>query len=947
MGQSGKDGEFVGRAEEMSALRELVDGSAHGRGPGVALITGEPGMGKTRLLFEATRHTAGLRVLRLTGFEPERQVPLGAAASLFRALAGIGPEGERLQALLATDAGPEGLESIRVFEATYQAVARACPVLVVIDDLQWLDELSRSLAHYLLRAALEERRELVLFCASRPAPGAADFMHSISELFEEPQRCTRLTLAPLGRHDGIRLSRAVNPSLDQESAVDLWSRGGGSPFWIRMAARRDSESGDASHPVTELLRTLSPDAATCLAGLVVAARPFLLPEISDLLEWPDSRTQSALTELVNRGLVTAQAAWFGVAHDLVRETASAQLPKQEVIRVHGRLADQLRRKANGDVQMLMEALDHAEAAGVTTVELGLAIARSPQRRLLGQAGLARLDTIAGSPTPEVDANMALLKELAYIAEEIGDHESAAERFAKLSESSATAAERAEAAVKAARHALEVGGSIDAATAVNRARKNALGNEWVEVAADALEFRRLVWLEHDSAGARPFRERAVRAARRLIEEAGSVEVLSAPDRQAYLEALDAERVARLMDDDITGMLDVVDEMVDASRGMGERHIDMRIFSCMGLRFLNRWQEVETRLRQGIAEASQQVYPGMVAYAMYELAITVHHLGRVAEARDLYAEARRLGTRIDRAFEVADTWLSGFGPFIEASTGDWRESLASLIELADQESNPHCRLMIRQQAATLAGRFAPGESRDLVVGLLESADEDAVAADCVRCLRELRVISAELYARVGETQRARELLTEWDKQHPAPHPRAAFMRLRSGAVLGAATGDDAAAQLLRDAIACAAGYGLRLDELWGLIDLGSVLAATDTDAAVDAWTDASRLAGELGAMSEAALVKQHLRRLGVRRASPSRRRVDLSSPLAALSRRELEVARLAATGARNVDIAGSLFISTKTVEQHLSRVFAQLGVRNRTELGARYREQLTAELTDSNK
>lgn len=947
MGQSGKDSDFVGRAAEVSSVRALVENSAHGQGPGVALITGEPGMGKTRLLVEATKGTSDFRSVRLIGFEPERHVPLGAAAGLFRGMAGTGPEGERLSALLTADsAGPEGLESVRVFEAAYQAVARACPVLVVIDDLQWIDELSRALVHYLLRAALEERKPLVVLCASRPSPGSAEFMHSIAGLFEEPERCVQFSLAPLERQDGIRLGQMANPALGDESAAAVWSKGGGSPFWILMAAR-DSDRGDGPQPVSELLRTLSPDASACLAGLVVAARPFQVPEIGELLRWPDSRTQAALTELVSRGLVSARAGWFSTAHDLVRETASAQLGKQDVIRLHGRLAEQLQRGANGDVRILVEALDHAEAAGTATVELGLAIARSPQRRLLGQAGLARLDAIARAPIADPGTSMALAEELAWLAEEIGDHESASERFAKLSELSPTAAERAVAAVKAARHAVEVGRSTDAAAAIDRARKNAAGNPWVAIAADALEFDRLVWLEHDSAAAKAFRERAVKSARRLIQEAGSVDALNRPDRQAYLEALDAERMARLMEDDMTGMLEVTDQMVEASRGLGERHVDMRIFSCMALRFLNRWQESEVRLREGIVEATQQVYPGLVAYATYELAITVYHLGRVAEARDLYAEARQLGNRIDRAFEVTDTWLSGFHLVIEASTDDWRKSMESLIELADQEQNPHCRLMIRQQAATLAGRFAPGESRDLVVRLLESADEDAVAADCVRCLRELRVITAELYARVGELQRAEKLVTEWDEEHPSPHARAAFMRGRTGAVLAAANREDGAPQLLRDAIDHAARHGLRLDELWGLVDLGSLLADTEPDAAIEAWGAASRLAGELGAASELALVKQHLRRLGVRRASPPRRRPDPSSPLVALSRRELEVARLAVLGARNADIASSLFISAKTVEQHLSRVFAQLGVRNRTELGARYRDQLTAELTDSNK
>jgi DNA-binding CsgD family transcriptional regulator len=70
-----------------------------------------------------------------------------------------------------------------------------------------------------------------------------------------------------------------------------------------------------------------------------------------------------------------------------------------------------------------------------------------------------------------------------------------------------------------------------------------------------------------------------------------------------------------------------------------------------------------------------------------------------------------------------------------------------------------------------------------------------------------------------------------------------------------------------------------------------------------------------------------------------------PLAGLSRRELEVARLAARGVRNAEIAESLFISTKTVEQHMWRVLAKLRVRNRAELSSRYAGKLSAANPDS--
>lgn len=935
-------GKLVGRAQELSQLRSLVKCVEPGRGPKAALIVGDPGIGKTRLLSEATQRVSEFLLLRLVGFEPERNVPLGAAASLFRTLGERGRDGRRLTALLAGESPePEGLEALRVFEAAYRSLAGLWPVLLVVDDLQWLDDLSRALVHYLLRAALDDAEPLVVLCATRPIGEAVAFMRSVDELFEDSDRCVKLSLGPLDRADGIELGLAANPALGDVNAETLWSAGRGSPFWILMAARRHTDPDNPAGAIVEALRALSVDGSACLAALVVAGRPVVAGDVTELLGWPATQVEAALSELANHGLVVASSGWFSMAHDLVREAAMTQLSAHEMGRLHARLAAQLQRNAGNDVGVLMEALEHADAAGVATVDLGLEIARSPQRRLLGQSGLDRLDSLARSPTPDVAANTALKVELAGLAEELGDYESACDRFAALCEALPTSGERAALAVKAATHALEVGRSAQMVALLERARHDAGDDPWILVAANALEYHRLVWLVHDSAAARPFRERAVAAARHLVAVAGPVDALAGPARQAYLVAVDAERIALLMDDDIVGMLAAADEMVEASRGLGEQHIDARLSACLALCHLNLWPEVERRLWTGLQEARQQIYPGLVVYTTYELALTLYNLSRVAEARELHAEARQLGERIDSACEIADTWLCGLRQLIDASTEDWQGAITSLVDEADGQTNPHSRLILRQRAAMCAARFASGDSGDLVTRLLQFAECDADAADCVRCSWELRLVTAELYARVGEVQRAIDLLAAWDHAHPAPNARAAFMRARAGAVLASAAADPEAPALLAQYIESASTAGTRLEELWGLIDLGALLARDEPGRAIEAWTAAARLAAELGAACEEALIKRHLRRLGVRRVSPARRPPREASPLARLSRRELEVARLAALGARNADIATSLFISTRTVEQHLSRVFTKLGVRNRTELGSRYGGELTTE------
>ena len=84
---------FVGRASELAALDEIVRTAKRGNVT-AALITGEPGSGKSRLLVEAASHVRMPRQFRVVGYEPEYEVPLASAAGLLRALAEVEPYGQ-------------------------------------------------------------------------------------------------------------------------------------------------------------------------------------------------------------------------------------------------------------------------------------------------------------------------------------------------------------------------------------------------------------------------------------------------------------------------------------------------------------------------------------------------------------------------------------------------------------------------------------------------------------------------------------------------------------------------------------------------------------------------------------------------------------------------------------------------------------------------------------
>jgi predicted ATPase len=161
----------------LEALSAIAATSA--TGPLAAVVVGEPGSGKSRLLAEARTRTALPHPYAVVGYEPERQVPLAAAAGLLRALSDAPQHGPKLDALLfgTDDATP--LEPLRVFEAAHRALDDLDPALLVVDDLQWVDELSLALCHYLIRAALDSGQRLVIFAATRPGTSGASLADAL------------------------------------------------------------------------------------------------------------------------------------------------------------------------------------------------------------------------------------------------------------------------------------------------------------------------------------------------------------------------------------------------------------------------------------------------------------------------------------------------------------------------------------------------------------------------------------------------------------------------------------------------------------------------------------------------------------------------------------------------------------------------------------------------
>jgi DNA-binding CsgD family transcriptional regulator len=154
---------LFGRALELGTLTTAIAKAENGEGAQVAVVRGEAGIGKTTLLHEAAREASGT-VLRLSGVDSDVGLAFGGLVSLVRPhLAIIDELSEYSQVALRTALGlapPAMFDRLSVASATLQFLARMAeekPLLLVVDDLHWLDQASREALLFAVRRLVDDR----------------------------------------------------------------------------------------------------------------------------------------------------------------------------------------------------------------------------------------------------------------------------------------------------------------------------------------------------------------------------------------------------------------------------------------------------------------------------------------------------------------------------------------------------------------------------------------------------------------------------------------------------------------------------------------------------------------------------------------------------------------------------------------------------------------------
>ncbi|MFF2785253.1 BTAD domain-containing putative transcriptional regulator [Streptomyces sp. NPDC058049] len=380
---------FVGREEELERLTAAAH-RARAAGPGVALVTGEAGLGKTALL-----HALGDR-LRAEGWlvafgrttDAEGAPPAWAWVEALRAVAVAAPPGPAAAAalapLLAEGAPAAGRAAVgedvaagrfRLHRAVGRWLAEAArgrPVAVVLDDLHWAD--AETLALLSGAAELPPGTALLVVGAYRPEDTEGRLGDTLAGLARRSP--ARIALRGLTEEAVAEVVRAVGgPQVDAEVVTALAERTGGNPFYVRESARLLGSEGslvalsEVPEGVRDVLRRRLgrlPEAVVAVLRLAaVAGRESGVEVLVGAADTGEDGVLGALEAGLLAGLlVEPEPGRVRFAHALVRDTLLADLSRLRSSRMHGRIAACLERLAPDDVSAL--AHHHVRAASSAT-----------------------------------------------------------------------------------------------------------------------------------------------------------------------------------------------------------------------------------------------------------------------------------------------------------------------------------------------------------------------------------------------------------------------------------------------------------------------------------------------------------------------------------------------------------------------------------------------------
>ncbi|MEZ5730259.1 MAG: AAA family ATPase [Burkholderiaceae bacterium] len=428
-------GPLVGRQAELDRLRAIWRDATAGR-PCLAIIEGEPGIGKTRLAqalltetardgvcVACTRGTVGPgQGLRATiddwfGSPTLRSaleaLPAASAESLRLALPGL--RGNRPGSPARAAAPGDAIERHRLLTAIASALTvSACPVLLVIDDVQWVDGDTIEMLRFLV--GFDDHAPLMILCTLRA--GAVLAEHPMERLIDELEgqsRAIRLALGPISPGDTAALARQVLADASaarpgHAGAVPdlarLHQRSGGNPYfvieWLRSREFPPHEDRDfvrlparIGALIRSRLDTLSQVARQIANLAALTGGEFTIDLLARASGRDEALVADALDELWQRRLVhELQPGRLEFAHDSTREAIHASIRPVRRRELHRRLAASIEALHERDPEAVAARVAwHREMAGEVEPAIAayLRAARAADARLATRQSIDLLE----------------------------------------------------------------------------------------------------------------------------------------------------------------------------------------------------------------------------------------------------------------------------------------------------------------------------------------------------------------------------------------------------------------------------------------------------------------------------------------------------------------------------------------------------------------------------
>jgi hypothetical protein len=364
---------FVGRLHEVAELASALEEAASGRGS-LVLVSGEPGIGKTRLMGELARVGAqrGVRVATGRCWEEGGAPPYWPWLQVIRALGGdleelAAPAGAKASQRSAPAAVLPERERLRLFDAVGRflaAVSSERPILVVLDDLHAGDEPSLFLVRF-LGDVLAEAKILLVASYRETDQRVRERSDVFAELARVGSRIPLRGLAPAEIEAYV--TTVTGSAVSSRAVARLCEVTGGNPYFLGEVVRL-LDAGDTLDSLDEPTSTdpilripeevralirrrvagLPREAVAALRAAAVIGREFDLHLLQRASGLSSARLMGLLAEPAAVGLIAEVAARrYSFAHDLVRETLYDDLPPRRRLELHlavGRLLE----TAHGD-----------------------------------------------------------------------------------------------------------------------------------------------------------------------------------------------------------------------------------------------------------------------------------------------------------------------------------------------------------------------------------------------------------------------------------------------------------------------------------------------------------------------------------------------------------------------------------------------------------------------